>query len=322
MVIDFCAHHSSRYRMEFLADRYRSLGLGQQFKHPEEILNTEFRLEHMRKYGVDMQVLVPASEAQLVSLGCTDQEIQDICTHSNTAAYEVCKAYPDKFVFFGLFSLANVGGGLKEVDRCIEELGCRGFTTATNHKGIGLDSPEYFPFYEKLVKNDLPLFLHPVHWESYGLVDMKKGWRMMHVFGWPFDTTQAVWRLIFGGVLDRFPELKIVTHHLGGMLPYYSRRIEVNYQMFLKDDLPKPIGEYWGGIYGDTALDGTVASFPCGYAFFGPDRMLFGTDYPMGPEDGEFFIRENLNGVGAMDIPREAREKILGGNAARLLKMG
>ena len=145
---------------------------------------------------------------------------------------------------------------------------------------------------------------------------------MMLVFGWPFDTTQAVWRLIFGGVLDQYPSLKIVTHHLGAMLPFFSRRIESNLRTGLKEHLQRDIKEYWTNIYGDTAIDGTAAAFPCGYAFFGPDRMMYGTDYPFGNEEGEDFIRENLACVKAMDIPEEAREKILGGNAKKLLKIG
>jgi predicted TIM-barrel fold metal-dependent hydrolase len=144
---------------------------------------------------------------------------------------------------------------------------------------------------------------------------------MMHLFGWPFDTTQAVWRLIFGGVIDRYPQLKIFTHHLGAMLPYFARRIETNFDGFLKDKLPKHISKYWGNIYGDTALDGTVAAYPCGYEFFGPDRMAFGTDYPFGPESGEDFIRENLKGVKAMKIPDDSMEKILSGNAKKILKI-
>jgi predicted TIM-barrel fold metal-dependent hydrolase len=154
------------------------------------------------------------------------------------------------------------------------------------------------------------------------LVTMDDGWRMMHVFGWPFDTTQAVWRLVFGGVFDRFPTLKVVTHHLGAMIPYFSRRIEMNFNKFLKDKLPRHISEYWGNIYADTATDGTAASYPCAYAFFGPDRMMYGSDYPFGAEAGEDLIRSNLAGVKAMNIPAGHMEKILGGNAKRLLKIG
>jgi len=153
------------------------------------------------------------------------------------------------------------------------------------------------------------------------LVDMDKGWRMMHVFGWPFDTTQAVWRLILGGVIDHYPSLKIVTHHMGAMLPYFVRRIESTFNLHLRDKLPRHISQYWSNIYGDTAVDGTVAAYPCGYAFFGPDRLMYGSDYPFGVEAGEAYIRDNLAGVKAMDIPPQDMEKILGGNAKKLLKL-
>jgi aminocarboxymuconate-semialdehyde decarboxylase len=212
---------------------------------------------------------------------------------------------------------------MKELDRCINDLDCRGVTIASNQNGKGLESPEYFPFYEKVEKHDLPILIHPTHWESYPLVDMEKGWGMMLVFGWPFDTTQAVWRIIFGGILDRYPTLKIITHHLGGMLPYFARRIEQVFDnnKWLNEKVPRHITEYWPSIYGDTALDGTKSSFSCGYAFFGPDRMMYGSDYPFGYEAGEFFIRENLAGVKEMDIPLEAKEKIMGGNAKKILKI-
>jgi aminocarboxymuconate-semialdehyde decarboxylase len=210
---------------------------------------------------------------------------------------------------------------MKELDRSINELDCRGVTIASNQNGKGLDSPEYFPLYEKVAEHDLPILIHPTHWDSYPLVDMDKGWRMMHVFGWPFDTTQAVWRLIFGGVIDRFPSLKIVMHHLGAMIPFFVRRVEQNFKGLLADKLPRPISEYWGNLYGDTATDGTLGSYLCGYAFFGPDRMMYGSDYPFGAEAGEDFIRANLAGVKSMKIPAKEKTKILGGNAKKLLKI-
>jgi aminocarboxymuconate-semialdehyde decarboxylase len=107
------------------------------------------------------------------------------------------------------------------------------------------------------------------------------------------------------------------------MLPFFSRRIEQNIRLSLKDRLKKDkdIKEYWKNFYGDTALDGAVASYPCGYAFFGPERTVFGTDYPFGAESGEDFYRENLAGVRAMKITADEMQKILGGNAKKLLKI-
>jgi predicted TIM-barrel fold metal-dependent hydrolase len=115
--------------------------------------------------------------------------------------------------------------------------------------------------------------------------------------------------------------LKVVTHHLGALFPFFSRRVEVNARMYLGSSLRKPISEYWRNIYGDTAVDGTRAAYACGYEFFGQDRMLFGTDYPYGLEEGEDFIRENLAGICEMTVSDEIREKILSGNARKLLKI-
>jgi aminocarboxymuconate-semialdehyde decarboxylase len=256
-----------------------------------------------------------------VLMGFGPNDAAKICKLSNDDIAELCAKYSTRFVGAAIVSLLDVGTALNELDRAVRDLGFKAVTISTNQDGKGLDSREYYPFYEKVIDHDIPVFLHPTHWESYPLVDMKDGWRMMHVFGWPFDTTQAVWRLIFGGVLDKFPDLKIVTHHLGAMLPYFSRRIALNVQSFLQDKLHRPLSEYWKQIYGDSALDGTAEAFPCGHAFFSSDRMLFGSDYPFGPEGGEVFIRDTLAGIRKMTIPQEDKQKILGGNARRLLKI-
>ncbi len=317
IVIDVYCHHISRSVGKIL-DKLKYYGKGKEFEYPPQNADPEIRLGLMEKYGIDIQALTQTTP---VLLGFNAEEASEICRLSNNDNYALCKAYPKKFVNICIISLLDMRSAMDELNRCINELDCRGVTISTNQNGKGLDSPEFYPFYEKLVEYDLPIFLHPTHWESYPLVDMEKGWRMMHVFGWPFDTTQAVWRLIFGGVLDRFPTLKIVTHHLGAMLPFFSRRIEQNFNKFLRDKLPRHISEYWKNIYGDTATDGTLASYPCGYAFFGPDRMMYGTDYPFGAEDGEDFIRSNLEGIKALNIPKEEKEKILGENAKKLLKI-
>jgi len=272
----------------------------------------------MGKYGIDVQALTQTTP---VLLGFGRSEAAELCRLSNDDNFALCRAYPRRFVNIAILDLLDMKTAMKELDRNISELDCRGVTVSTNQDGKGLDYPEFDPFWEKVARHDLPVLLHPTHWQSYPLVDMDQGWRMMHVFGWPFDTTQAVWRLIFGGVLDRYPSLKIVTHHLGAMFPYFRRRIEINVSRFIKDKIKRPISDYWRNIYGDSALDGNVESFSCGYAFFGPDRMMYGTDYPFGAETGEDFIRENLKGIKAMNIPDRDKEKILGENAGKLLKI-
>lgn len=287
-------------------------------KAPPQNADPEARLKLMDRHGVNIQAL---SQTAPILHGLNAEGAAEICRISNNDNFALCKAYPDRFVNICILSLLDASRAMKELNRCINELDCRGITIASNQNGKGLDSEEYFPFYEKLVERDLPLFIHPTNWGSYPLVDNDTGWRMMHVFGWPFDTTQAVWRLVYGGVIDRYPSLKVVTHHCGAMLPYFARRMEGIGNALLKGRLPRPIVQYWSNFYGDTALSGTVAAYACGYAFFGPDRMVFGTDYPYGADAGEGNVRANLAGVKAMDIPPEAMRKILGENARKLLKI-
>ncbi|OGO32218.1 MAG: hypothetical protein A2Z29_00310 [Chloroflexi bacterium RBG_16_56_11] len=317
MIIDIFSHHISRAVGEMVA-RGRYYGPGKQYPYPARNADVEVRLGLMDKYGIGVQAL---SQTTPVLLGFRAAEAAAICRVSNDDNYTLCRAYPKRFVNICMISLFDMKSAMKELDRCIAGLDCRGVTVSSNQNGRGLDSPDYFPFYEKLVKHDLPILIHPIHWESYPLVDMDKGWRMMHVFGWPFDTTQALWRFILGGVFERFPELKVVAHHMGAMFPYFVKRMESTFNRHLKDKLPHHLSHYYGNIYGDTAVDGTLAAYPCGYAFFGPDRLMYGSDYPFGVEEGEAYIRDNLAGVRSMDIPARDMEKILGGNARKLLKI-
>jgi len=319
VIIDFSAHLISKRVGDYIS-KAKWYGPGNLMGFPPENGVAEVRLALMAKYGVDMEALTQTAP---VVVGLSPDEAAEVCRMSNDDNYALCKAYPKKFVNICFISLQDVAKALSELDRCVSELDCRAITLGSNQNGKGLDFEEFYPFYEKVVEYDLPIFIHPVQWESYPLVDARKGWMNMLVLGWPFDTSQAAWRLVLSGTLDRFDSLKIVLHHYGAMLPFFSRRIEQSIRRGLKHCLKegKDITEYWKNFYGDTALNGSVASYPVGYAFFGPDRTVFGTDYPFGPEGGEDFYRENLLGVRAMNLPAEEMEKVMGGNAERLLKI-
>lgn len=319
MVIDFSAHHITKRVTDYIS-KTKWYGAGTIMPFPAHNADSESRLALMAKYGVDMQALTQTAP---VIVGLSPDDAAEVCRMSNDDNYALCKTYPKKFVHIAFISLQDMKKAMDELERNVKELDCRGVTLGSNQAGKGLDFEEFYPFYEKIVEYDLPIFIHPVQWESYPLVDAYTGWRNMLVLGWPFDTTQAAWRLVLGGTIDRFPQLKVVLHHYGAMLPFFSRRIEQNIKMNLMDRLKpgKDISEYWKSFYGDTALDGAVASYPVGYAFFGPDRTVFGTDYPFGAEDGEDFYRENLKGVKAMNLPAAEMEKVMGGNAMKLLKI-
>jgi aminocarboxymuconate-semialdehyde decarboxylase len=281
-----------------------------------ESSDPERRLALMEKYGIDMQVLTQTTP---VLEGLSAEEASEICRISNDAIGKLGRAYPEKFIPFAVVSLMDVEEGARELDRAVRECGCRGVTVGTNHGNRGLDDPRFQPFLDTVCRHDIPVFLHPMVWRSYPLVDDDPA--IMRLFGWPFDTTQAILRLVVSGTMERFPTLKVVTHHLGGgMFPFYHNRFLIKLAN-LKKNLKRPVAESFARIYGDTAVDGTAAALPCGHAFFGTERMLFGTDYPFSPEQGELYLRENLRIVKEMNLPDADKDQILGGNAKKLLKL-
>lgn len=324
MIVDVFCHHVSPALIEVIEKgRWARLGkmpeqdAPKRFACPPQNADPEVRLAVMQRHGITVQALSLTMETLD---GFDAQEAAEICRRANSDNYALCKTYPDRFVNVCAISLLDVRNALNELDRCISELDCRAVTVATNQQGKGLDSPDYFPFYEKLSAHDLPMLLHPTNWKSYPLMDEEQ-FMLMSRFGWPMDTTQAVWRLIFGGVLDRFPNLKIVMHHLGALLPYFAGRIQFGLPK-LRDRLKRDFSEYWKNIYGDSALSGGPAeAYACGYAFFGPDRVTYGSDYPFGPEAGETFVKANLAGLMSLKLSEENMKKVLGGNAQRLFKI-
>jgi predicted TIM-barrel fold metal-dependent hydrolase len=321
MIIDIFAHHIPKSVRPFIG----KAGFYEQGDNPEsppqneinivhyspQNTNPEARLELMDKYHIDIQAL---SQTTPVLLQSSPAEAAEICRLSNDDNYTLCKLYPGRFINICTLSLLDMKTADQELERSINELDCRGVTISSNQDGKGLDSPEYFPFYQKLVKHDLPLLIQPTDWESYSLVSPQKGIGAMVAIGWPFDTTQAVYRMIVGGVIDEFPSLKIIMHHCGAMLPFFVNRIEITLRKVLKTDPAK----YWKNIYGDTAVAGSLPAHICGYAFFGADRMMFGSDYPFG---GETRVKEGLACIKNMGIPESESQKILGGTAARLFKV-
>ena len=313
MIIDIYTHLVSDRVLRLVKDGEKLKDLNP----PAENGEIDARLSVMDRYGIDIHALSPTTP---VLMGLNAEDAAKICKISNDDNYLFCKAHPDRFVNICMFSLLDVDAALVELKRCIEELDCRGVTISSNQNGKGIDSPEYLPFYEQVAEHELPILIHPVDWGSYPLVDRNNEMGIMGAFGWPFDTTQAVWRLIFGGVLDHYPTLKIITHHLGGMLPYFAGRVKFASQP-LVSRLARPLEQYWANIYGDTAVTFTPAALPCGYAFFGAERMVYASDYPFSPHKGEPAIRDHLAYIKAMDISEYEKELILGRNAKRLLKI-
>jgi aminocarboxymuconate-semialdehyde decarboxylase len=239
--------------------------------------------------------------------------------------------YPKKFVAaIADLPLNHLDAAMKEAERAIKKLGFRGIQIFTSIQGKPLSSEEFLPLYKMMVDFDLPIWVHPLRRSSTPdyPTEPSSFHQIFSVFGWPYETTMAMTRLVFAGILEKFPTIKFITHHGGGMIPYYAGRIVVHYnnglerlgQKFFPGLRKHPI-EYFKMFYNDTALNGGASGLKCCYDFFGEDHLLFGTDMPYDIENGAIAIRETIETIEGMNVPESSKKKIYEGNARKLLHL-
>ncbi|MBI4480850.1 MAG: amidohydrolase [Acidobacteria bacterium] len=297
------------------------------------LADLDLRFRFMDQFPEYVQVLtLAAPPMEAIGDSKTSPELARI---ANDGMAELVAKHPDRFpAFVASLPMNNMDACLQEVDRVITKLGARGVQIFSNVNGRPLDEPEFRPLFEKMAGYDLPLWLHPTRQSGFTdyPVEKKSRYEMWWVFGWPYETSVAMGRLVFSGIFDAFPGLKIITHHLGAMIPYFEGRIgpgldqlgartsEEDKELVTHHLKRRPL-DYFRMFYGDSAIFGATAPLECGLAFFGMDRVLFGTDMPFDPEKGTMFIRETIRAVESITIAPTDREKIYDGNARRLLKL-
>jgi len=283
--------------------------------------NIERRLEHMDRLGVDVHVLtIPAPGADRFE---GDGAIK-IAQVANDAIAGIARRHPKRFI--GLFTLptCNVKASLDELERSVNELGLKGFGCFANLNGQALDREELLPIYERLAKYKLPVYIHP----TAPLATEATGIDIMPtlIFGWAFDSTVAMTRLVYGHVLERFPEINFVVADVGGVLAFFAQRAiniysgrteEIRQRYGLKEN---PLDSF-RRFYVDTA-DHPASTLRCVKDFFGAKRMVLGTNYPYGPEEGCLLVKNSLKAIDGLELAAAEKAKVLGGNAARILGIG
>jgi len=248
----------------------------------------------------------------------------------------MCARWPRKFpAFIASLPMNNVPAALEEMDRAIGKLGARGVQILTSVNGRPLDEPEFYPVFERVTKHHgLPIFMHPARPATRAdyVNEQKSKYEIWQVLGWPFESSVAMARIVFSGLLDRLPGMRVITHHCGGMIPYFAGRAETlwaqlgsrtadeNYEELLKRMARKPI-EYFRMFYGDTVLGGSASALRCGLDFFGPDRIVFASDCPFDPEGGPMYIREGIRSIEKLKLSTAVKRKIYSGNALKLLRL-
>jgi len=290
-------------------------------------LDHRFRI--MDKYGV-MNVLT-LCRPPIEEITTDAKKALDLTKAANDEMAELVLKYPIKFpAAIAALALNDVDGSLKELERTIVDLKFRGVQlySHVNHKP--LDSPEFEPIYEMMSRYNLPILIHPSTGITYTDYKGEKESKYMvaATFGWPYETTAAMTRLIFSGILERWPNLKVITHHAGGMVPYYADRIRAfqdNREMVGRGKdrvgLTKAPIDYYKMFYADTALYGNAPALMLGRAFFGVDHLLFATDFPFAGEYGERVTRKTIEAIEEMDISDVERRKVYEDNAISVFRL-
>ncbi len=297
------------------------------------LTDLELRLRIMDRYEGYVQVLTLASPP-VEALGGPDVT-PELASLANDGMAEIVAKHPDRFPgFVASLPMNNPDATLKEIDRAINDLHATGIQIFSNVNGRPLDGPEYRQIFDRMASYGLPIWLHPARPASFPdyLDEKRSKYDLWWAFGWPYETTIAMGRLVFSGLFDRHPDIKIITHHMGAMLPYFEGRAAHGLdQLGSRTDDPDDGGalkrlkrrplDYFKMFYGDTAVFGAHPAMECGLAFFGADRVLFGTDMPFDPEKGPGFIRETIAAMERMRATPEEKTRIYEGNARRMLKL-
>jgi aminocarboxymuconate-semialdehyde decarboxylase len=282
----------------------------------------------------DYQQILSLANPPIELLGSADQT-PDLARLANDGMAALCQRHPDRFPgFIASLPMNNPDASVKEAMRAAKELNARGVQVYTNVLGKPLSAPEFYPVFETLAGFDLPVWVHPMrgpNFQDYASEDRSEH-EIWFTFGWPYETTACMARLIFSGLFDKLPHAKVITHHMGGMIPYFANKIALGFeQIFGGDASHNPVAaraglkkqpiDYYRMLYGDTALNGSLPSTQCGLAFFGVEHSLFATDAPFDFENGAWLIGGTIRAIDGLDIGAKEREAIYEGNARRLLKL-
>jgi predicted TIM-barrel fold metal-dependent hydrolase len=267
-------------------------------------------LDVMDKYGIDIGVLSNTG-SRIEKTGRT--RAVEFCKILNDAFADAHAKFPQRFMAFARLPMVDMDDCVRELERCYKELKMYGVMMPTNVAGKYIDEAEFTPFWDALAAGGKPLFLHPANapcqsnWDKYSLHQK---------ILWPTDSTLAISRIVYAGIFDRYPKLKLIGSHLGGMILLYLDRLNWREGNPVCKDEPE---DYFKKIYYDTAGPIRGAFIKLVYDTVGAEQILFGADYPhgRGGRDDQFYPM-TLKEMEELDIPKADKEQIYYLNAKGL----
>ena len=278
-----------------------------------EFSDLDLRLSIMDHQGVDMQAISPASSYFFYWMPVS--EGLEFARWLNDSLAEAVAKHPERLMALASVPMQDSAKAAAELERAMTKLGMRGVEIASNIGGRYFDDPGFDPFWEAAQALDAVIFVHP---NQVVGADRMKEFNLANLIGNPTDTSLAFAKLIFGGVLERFPRLKLLLAHAGGFLPYTWGRLDRGYR--IQDSstakISKSPGEYLKLLYFDTITHSRMA-LEYLVANFGADHVLLGSDYPYDMGDPE-----PVATLAAIGVDSEKFNRIASANACKLLRIG
>lgn len=297
-------------------------------RNAPRMYDLDHRIAFLDRHGIDRQVINLVRPT--IWRGLTPDGAFDAARLANDEIRRIADEHPDRFIPMGTVPFLT-GDYLDEARRCVEDLGFPALQIFSNVNGRLLDHESFEPFWETIDDLDVPVWIHP---QLYDWHDFDEGETWLYkMLGWPFETSIALARIVFSGLLDRHENVEVVSHHLGGTLPYLVGRFRSWYQtrqeepdLYAKQavaDLSQPLDGYLDRLYGDTAVSSQGEAYPlrCGYEFFGADNIVYCSDYPLGPDKGEYWPGTIMAAIDELPAPENHKRQIYAGNAKRLLDL-
>lgn len=273
----------------------------------------ESQLAIMDKFHIDKAlILYPTSDAYKQMGG-----LKEVARVYNDAIAEVVNRYPRRFSGAAILPVDEPKEMVAEFDRATAGLGFKAISLATSFDGIYLDDDRFYPLYERAEASNTPIFVHPQTISPIGYERVKHP-LLTPVIEFVFDTTTCIGKLVTSGVLRKYPQLKFVFAHFGGVMPFIKERFDSVYKMLRGRNIVKDLSalpsEYLKQIYVDTSGATSPYALRCTLEMVGAEHTLWGSDYPGNPD-----VSASIDAIEELDIPAEDKKKILGANIERVL---
>jgi predicted TIM-barrel fold metal-dependent hydrolase len=319
-------------RLSELKDTPAAANIRNRIEGIPSLVDLDLRFRQMDEFGADYRQIVSLPAPPPEDLG-EPSVSREMATLANDELAALADAHPDRFAgWVAAVPMNDPDAAVEEVERAVG-IGALGAQIYTNVNGHPLDEDRFEPFWAKMAELDRMIWVHPSRsaaWPDYP-TEEKSRYEIWWVFGWPYETAAFMSRIVFSGVLERHPGLKILTHHGGSMVPHFAGRVGPGWDQLGARTPPdrreevegpelskRPI-DYFRMFYADTAMFGAAHALRCSIEFFGLDRILFASDSPFDPEKGPGYIRATIDNIESLGLSDAEREQIYEGNARTVI---